>query len=74
MVFEPAPLPHEWMIASVIGFFVSWLFVYPDVSQKWGAAFMALAVILFLASMVSITNSGTDKEHLRILGSHKRRH
>jgi len=74
MAFDPAPLPHEWMVASIIGFFVSWLLVYQDISQKWGAAFMALAVIIFLASVVSMTNAGTDEHHLRELAIHERRH
>jgi hypothetical protein len=67
------PLPHEWMIASIIGFFVSLLQVYPYMSQKWGAAFMLFFAILFVASMVSIEHSTTDPDDLDILAVHYKR-
>ena len=73
MAFKAAPLPHEWMIASIIGFFVSLLQVYPYMSMKWGAAFMLFFIIMFIASMVSMTFATTDPEHLDVLSAKSRK-
>jgi hypothetical protein len=73
VVFKAAPLPHEWMVASIIGFFVSLLQVYPYMSMKWGAAFMLFFAIMFIASMVSMTTATTDPEHLDVLAVHYKR-
>lgn len=70
--FEVAPLPHEWMIVSIIGFFVSLLLIYPSMSQKWGAAFMVFFMILFVASIVSMTNASTADDHLAELSVHEK--
>lgn len=72
MPFEPAPLPHEWMLVSIIGFFVSLLLVYPTLSPRWGAAFMLFFIIMFIASMVSMTNASTDEDHLAELSIHEK--
>ena len=75
---EFKPLPHEWMIVSIIGFFVSWLYVYGELgaafpgARKWGAAFMVFFIIIFVATMVTITGASTDDEHLEHLQPRKR--
>jgi len=73
MNFKAAPLPHEWMVASIIGFFISLLQVYPYMSMKWGAAFMLFFFLMFCASIVSMTAATTDPEHLDVLAVHYRR-
>jgi hypothetical protein len=73
MAFRAAPLPHEWMVASIIGFFVALLQIYPYYSQKWGAAFMLFFILLFVASMISMTYATTDPEHLDVLAVHYRK-
>jgi hypothetical protein len=72
MAFKAAPLPHEWMIVSIIGFFVSLLMVW-DINMKWGAAFMLFFVLMFIASIVSMSNATTDPEDLDVLAVHYRR-
>lgn len=77
---RPAPLPHEWMLVSIIGFFVSWLFLYGDLGMgeghswavKWGAAFMVFFIIVFIASMVNLSADRLDEEHLERLAIRKR--
>jgi len=71
--FKAAPLPHEWMIVSIIGFFFALLDVYPNISQKWGAAFMVFFILMFLASMVSMTLATTEPIHLEVLAAHYKR-
>jgi hypothetical protein len=73
MTFKAAPLPHEWMIVSIIGFFVSLLQIYPYVSKKWGTAFMLFFLLMFISSMLSMTYATTDEEHITVLAAHKRR-
>lgn len=73
------PLPHEWMIASIIGFFVSWLFIYGELGQtsvsfmRWGVAFMIFFVLMFLATIVNMSRLGLDDEHLEVLKIHERK-
>lgn len=67
------PLPHEWMLTGIIGFFVSWLYVYPYWSEKWGAAFMLLFIIVFIASVVSMSADSFDERHLEELAIHEKR-
>lgn len=61
------------MIVSIIGFFIAMLEVYPYMSRKWGAAFMLFFALLFISSMVSMTNATTDDEHLDVLAVHYKR-
>ncbi len=70
---DVAPLPHEWMIISIIGFFVSWLQVFPYWSEKWGMAFMVFFIVMFLATVVSMTHATVDEEHLIELAIHEKR-
>jgi hypothetical protein len=72
MAFKAAPLPHEWMIASIIGFFVSLLMIW-DINMKWGAAFMLFFALMFIASIVSMSNASTDQADLDVLAVHYKR-
>jgi type III secretory pathway component EscS len=58
------------MIASIIGFFVSLLQVY-SISQKWGVAFMLAFLLMFIASIVSMTTASTSDEDLHALGGRR---
>ena len=65
------PLPHEWMLVAIIGFFVSWLQVYPYWSATWGVTFMIFFIVLFAASVVSMSTSSLDEEELQELAIHE---
>jgi hypothetical protein len=65
-----APLPHEWMLVSIIGFLVSAMEVYPDLSKTWGFTFMIFFAIMFIASVVSMSNAGLSEEELVELAVH----
>ena len=67
------PLPHEWMIVSIIGFFVSWLQVYGYWSKVWGFTFMLFFLILFVATVVNMEQLGTHETHLAELAIHEKR-
>ena len=67
-----APLSSGFMLTSIVGFFVSALLVY-KYTESWGVAFMIFFVMMFIASVISMTYSDVDKklrmkiyEHLKI--------
>ena len=54
-----APLPSSFMLISIIGFFISWLVVY-NRFPSWGFAFMLVFVVMFVASVVSMTKAEVE--------------
>jgi hypothetical protein len=66
-----APLPHEWMLVSIIGFIISLLEVWPNWSQSWGFAFMVFFGIMFIGSVVSLSATGLSREELIELAVHE---
>ncbi len=49
-----APLSGGFMLASMLGFAISIVWVYPQ-SISWGIAFMIVFGAMFLASILSLT-------------------
>jgi hypothetical protein len=49
-----APLPGTFMLASMLGFAISMVWVYPQ-SKSFGIAFMIVFAAMFIASMISLT-------------------
>jgi len=54
------PLSGGFMVISIVGFFVSLFMVYNKVSHTWGVAMMLVFIIMFLASVVSMSNIELD--------------
>lgn len=53
-LYNVAPLSGGYMITSIVGFLISAYYVY-DVSNRWGIAFAIFFVLMFVASMISMT-------------------
>ncbi|MBU0615072.1 MAG: hypothetical protein KJ601_03185 [Nanoarchaeota archaeon] len=51
---DVVPLKSSFMLSSLIGFIISWLWVFPR-DASWGFTFMLFFVIMFVASMISMT-------------------
>ena len=51
-----APLSGGFMIASIVGFFVSVIYI-ADLSLNWGFALAVIFVIMFIASIISMTKA-----------------
>ena len=51
-----APLSGGFMIASIVGFFVSTIYI-ADFSLNWGFALSVLFIIMFIASIISMTKA-----------------
>ncbi len=48
-----APLSGGFMLASMLGFAISVVWVYPQ-SLTWGIAFMIVFVAMFISSIISL--------------------
>lgn len=59
MAFKPAPLKNSFMVASIIGFFVSVVYI-SKFSETWAFTFALMFVLMFIASMISMTYSPTE--------------
>lgn len=64
-----SPLPHEWMLAGIIGFLISAMQVY-GYSKTWGFTLMVFFAIIFIASVVSMSNTGATEEEMVELAIH----
>ncbi len=53
---EVAPLPASFMVTSIVGYIISVLLVYPR-WQSWGFAFALVFIMMFIASVISMTYS-----------------
>ena len=51
-----APLSGGFMIASIVGFFVSAIYI-ADFSLNWGFALAIVFVLMFIASIISMTKA-----------------
>jgi hypothetical protein len=49
-----APLKGSFMLTSIVGFFVSVYFVW-SLSKTWGLAFALFFIMMFIASIISMT-------------------
>ena len=58
-MYKVAPLSSGFMVVSIIGFFVSALLVF-KYSPAWGTTFMIFFVMMFVASLISMTYADVD--------------
>ena len=56
-----APLSGTFMIASMLGFIISVFWVYPR-WKPYGAAFAIIVIIMFVASIISMTYAPAEQE------------
>lgn len=68
-----APLPASFMLAAIIGFVVSVTIISP-ISTSWGLAFSIIFVLMFVASLISMTYAPSpgEMQDIRIEGKGKR--
>jgi len=67
MAFQAAPLPHEYMLVGIIGFFVS-VFWLAGISKTWSFAIGLFCLLLVIASFLSMGTDATDEATLDIIG------
>ena len=61
MAFKPAPLSGTFMLTSIFGFIISLIFIYPR-DKTWGFTFIIIFVLMFIASMISMTYADADSQ------------
>lgn len=59
-----APLPGTFMITSIVGFAISAIYIW-NLSETWGFAFSLIFVLMFVASMISLSKAAVP-EHVSI--------
>ncbi|PIN80974.1 hypothetical protein COV13_02710 [Candidatus Woesearchaeota archaeon CG10_big_fil_rev_8_21_14_0_10_32_9] len=65
-----APLSSTFMLASILGFLLSiWLVM--DWSEKWGFTLALIFVIMFIASIISMSKAEPIDEHMDHLSIHE---
>lgn len=57
--FRFAPLSGGYMAASILGIFISLMYVYRQ-SSDWGVTFTVIFGIMFVASVISMTAANPD--------------
>ena len=57
--FNVAPLSGAFMLTSIVGFLISTFYILPS-SQTWGFTFMLFFVLMFVASVISMTYAPSD--------------
>lgn len=58
------PLSGTFLITAIIGFIISAYFIY-DLSEAWGFTFCLFFVLMFIASMISLTKAAIP-EHINV--------
>jgi 4-hydroxybenzoate polyprenyltransferase len=67
------PLSSSFMLTSIVGFLVSMLFVM-KISPTWAVTFMIFFIIMFIASIVSMSRIDFDDEvGLKELAIHEKK-
>ncbi len=66
---EWAPLSAGFMLTSILGFFISIWFIM-DLSATWGFTFTLFFIIMFLASLISMTKAEPRPDHMDTLAIH----
>lgn len=65
-----APLSASFMLTAMLGFFLTLYFVFPA-SASWGFAFATVFVIMFVASVISMSSAPVnDPSFYRELAVH----
>jgi len=54
--WHAVPLKGSFMLTAMIGFLVSAYYIYP-LSANFGVAFMTVFILMFIASLVSMTKA-----------------
>ena len=61
MAIRTVPLKGSFMLSSIIGFIISWIYVLPR-NRTWGFTFILFFVMMFIASIISMTTAPLEAE------------
>lgn len=71
MKVKIAPLDSTFMLISILGFLVSVMYIMPQISTSWGFTFMIFFLMMFTASMFTMTKSDTSPDAIDSLAIKK---
>ena len=55
--WHAAPLKASFMAVSILGFFITIYYIFDLMGQTWGLTFLIFFMLMFIASMVSMTKA-----------------
>ena len=74
-MFKVAPLSSSMMLVSMFGFIISAFYLKHPVFQSWAWAFIIVFTIMFIATLISMSNTPLDEEdQLERLAIHEKGH
>jgi len=62
--FNIVPLSGGYMVTSIVGFLISVFYIYPK-NNPWGFTFSLFFMLMFVASMISMTYAPGEWPTLR---------
>ncbi|MBN1645998.1 hypothetical protein JW868_03075 [Candidatus Woesearchaeota archaeon] len=65
LTYSVAPLNNTFTVTVILGFLISIFWIAPQWSEAWGAAFAIVFLMMFIASMISMTRApvGWNRAH-----------
>jgi hypothetical protein len=73
-MFKTAPLPSSFMLISMFGFILTAFFLNDPLLKDWAWSFMIVFIVMFISSIISISNTPLEPSHLEELAIHKKGH
>ena len=62
--FRAAPLSNTFMITSILGFLLTVIY-YDNIGPTWGFTFALIFIVMFIASLISMTYGPIREENIR---------
>lgn len=57
--FKAAPLSSSFMLASIVGFLISILYVW-NLNKSFGFTFSLIFIVMFIAALISMSHAPVD--------------
>ncbi len=73
-MFKVAPLQSNFMLVAMFGFLITAYYTTHPIFKSWAWSFMIIFIIMFIASMISMSNAPLTPEHLDNLAIHDKDH
>ncbi len=73
-MFKVAPLHSSMMLISMFGFIITAFYINDKIFGSWAWAFMLVFVVMFIATIISMSKAPIQGESLERLAIHTKGH
>lgn len=73
-MFKVAPLHSSFMLVSMLGFILSAFSLNNPVFKSWAFAFIIVFILMFVASLISMSRAPITDDHMERLAIHNEGH